>query len=144
QTLDDTWRLSTLVPRIHAKDTSPWSFPGDHGFVLLSVALYVSMFRARRTARWTWLVSIILILPRLIAGAHWTTDILIGSGAMALVTIGLLMATPVHDVFMRLLSGEYFEIREQPRLEALPYYKEDALESDVSAANENEPLRRAA
>jgi hypothetical protein len=92
--------------------------------------------RARRTAPWAWLLAAILVLPRLVGGAHWLTDILIGSGSMALVSISLLMATPVHDVFLKMLCGDFFEIREpNPHGEAA---------ARTPSTNESEPLRRAA
>ena len=93
--------LSSLVPEIEAKDASKWCFPGDHGFVLISLALYVSYLGARDTAKWTWLACFIFILPRLIAGAHWPSDVIVGSGTMALAAMAFLMGTPLHDSILR-------------------------------------------
>ena len=94
--LDGTWRLSSLVTWIECKDTSPWSFPGDHGFVLLISAVYVTYFGHMYLKISAWLIAIIGILPRLVGGAHWSTDILVGSATMALVVSAFVFATPAH------------------------------------------------
>ncbi len=96
-TLTDTWRLSELVPDIACKDASPWSFPGDHGIVLISLALYVSYWASREAIQTVWWLALMFSVPRVIAGAHWPTDILVGSGCVALVGTAVLMATPLHD-----------------------------------------------
>ena len=101
--LDDTIRLSSLVDWVESKDTSRWSFPGDHGFVLLMCALYVSYLGNRRLFVAVWLVAILGALPRLISGAHWSTDIIVGSGTMALLTTAFLLATPLHDYLVSLI-----------------------------------------
>ncbi len=97
QTLDNCYRLSTLVPQVNAKDESGWCFPGDHGIVLFSVALYISYISNSEVARWGWLLAVLLGLPRVLAGAHWFTDLAVGSLSVALVATALLMATPLHD-----------------------------------------------
>lgn len=95
--LGECLMISQLVPEVLAKDSSKWSFPGDHGFVLLSIALYIGYIGARDTSQWAWLAAVLLALPRMIAGAHWPTDIMIGSTCMALTVMAILMATPLHD-----------------------------------------------
>ncbi len=94
--LDETWRLNSLLTWIECKDTSPWCFPGNHGFVLLMIAIYATYFGNRRLKISAWLIAIIGILPRLVSGAHWATDIIVGSGTMALVASAFVFATPVH------------------------------------------------
>jgi membrane-associated phospholipid phosphatase len=91
------WRLSEWVPWIDAKDESVWSFPGDHGFVLWSVALYLLYRGPLRAALAACGLAICGVLPRVVSGAHWFTDIFVGSVSLALVTTGLLLATPLHD-----------------------------------------------
>ncbi len=95
--LEDTWRLSQLTPNIPCKDKSPWSFPGDHGVVVFSIAIYMSFWASRKATVSIWFLAILLLLPRVVAGAHWMTDIWIGSLAIALTSQSLLMATGLHD-----------------------------------------------
>lgn len=98
--LGDANRLNSMVGWVECKDISTHSFPGNHGFILLMVALYVTYFGRKRTAAVAWLISCLCILPRMISGAHWFTDIAVGSASMALVTSGLLFATPIHDYLL--------------------------------------------
>lgn len=102
--LEGGYRLSELIASPQAKDASPWSFPGDHGFILISIVLYIRYLGARETSNWAGLTAFVLLLPRLIAGAHWMTDIVIGSACMAIGAMGLLMATPLHDA---VIAGVY-------------------------------------
>ena len=44
------------------------------------------------------------MLPRLFSGAHWATDIIIGSGTMALLSMSLLFATPLYAIATRALD----------------------------------------
>ena len=94
---DDALRLSALVPEIEAKDESRWSFPGDHGFVVLTLLLYLGYRGPDRAVHLATLLALVFTVPRLVSGAHWFSDIAVGSAVMALVTTGILMATPLHD-----------------------------------------------
>jgi membrane-associated phospholipid phosphatase len=113
--LTGTYRLSELVDWIECKDTSPWSFPGDHGFVLLMCAFYVTYLGHRPAAVAAWLVAILGVMPRLIGGAHWPTDIIVGSGTMALLLSAMLFATPLHELLISFVprglnKGRLFDV----------------------------------
>ncbi len=103
--LDNAWRLSELVPEIRSKDASQWSFPGDHGFVLISITLYLSYIGSQKSTKRAAVAAAIFMLPRLIAVHHWLTDILIGSALMALILTSLLLATPIHDGLVGRISA---------------------------------------
>lgn len=95
-TLTPSFRLSELVTWIDAKDYHKDCFPGDHGYVVMSCIVFFFLQAGRRWG----LVSLFLLfpfmVPRLVSGAHWATDIIIGSGVMALVSLPLLFATPIY------------------------------------------------
>ncbi|MBE8190479.1 MAG: phosphatase PAP2 family protein [Candidatus Thioglobus sp.] len=77
------------------KDSSSESFPGDHATVLLTWLGYCLFFRRNR---WSWAAAFLVIffsLPRLIAGAHWLSDVLVGGLAIALVALAFGLFTPV-------------------------------------------------
>ncbi len=93
--MDDVVRLSQVVPA--AKDFSPKSFPGDHGYVLICLAGFFALASAPRYALVAFSIAVFFSLPRLIGGAHWLTDIVVGSGVKALLTTGWLLATPLWD-----------------------------------------------
>lgn len=97
-TVDGAIQLSTLFPdwenKWHMKDRSNQSFPGDHGAVLLLWALFLWPF-ARGLRR--FLVTALLclfMLPRLVAGAHWASDIFVGGLFLGLITIGWGLYSP--------------------------------------------------
>lgn len=92
--LEPCHRLSQLVPDVHAKDASPWSFPGDHGLVLFSIAIFMTS-QTKAWSRWlAWGTAIMFSLPRLLSGAHWGTDLAVGSMSLALIAIGWLLGSP--------------------------------------------------
>ena len=93
--MSDVVRLSHDVPA--AKDFSPKSFPGDHGYVLVCIAVFFALAASRRVALVAAAIAVLFTLPRLIAGAHWMTDIVIGSVGKTLLTTGWLLATPLWD-----------------------------------------------
>lgn len=87
--LPGSQRLSELTPWIRTKDASRGSFPGDHGLILFTLTLY-GWRVLEPWARWcTAAAAVMLTLPRLMSGAHWLSDILCGSIAAALLTVGL-------------------------------------------------------
>jgi len=97
-TVDGAVRLTVLFPDWvadwHMKDSSGRSFPGDHASVLLLWAIFLS-FNARGWRRWmVWGLAVLLMLPRLVSGAHWLSDIMVGGVFVALVTTGWGLYTP--------------------------------------------------
>lgn len=98
------FRLSELVPGINAKDSSGQSFPGDHATVLILWSGYFFLFTNVKRGLLVLLAAMFFVLPRLVAGAHWLTDILIGSGAVALIGLAWLSATPLRLCAMRWFS----------------------------------------
>jgi membrane-associated phospholipid phosphatase len=94
----DVLRLSQLLPEWPAKDSSPWCFPGDHGYALLCVALFMSYFASRRLAVAAWCLAVAGALPRLVSGAHWFSDIAVGSLALAMLSTSLLLIPAVRDL----------------------------------------------
>lgn len=68
------------------KDASGSSFPGDHGAVLLVGVVYITYFSTLRWGALAITVAILFALPRLFAGAHWATDIIVGSTFTTLVS----------------------------------------------------------
>ena len=96
-------RLHELVPFLPAKDQSHNSFPGDHASLTLVwwgiVLLYTHKNHWRFTAS---AAMIVILLPRLIAGAHWLTDDVIGGLFVALLAIAWTCFSPLSKVILRL------------------------------------------
>ena len=93
--LDSIIRLSEIYPNLNLKDASAESFPGDHAAVLITWLGY-SLFFVRN--RWSWaalLVVVVFSLPRLISGAHWLSDVLVGGVGIALIALAFGLYTPL-------------------------------------------------
>lgn len=115
--LTPSYRLSELVTWVYAKDYHNDCFPGDHGYVVITCIVFFFIKAGRRWGS----VSLILlpfILPRLVSGAHWATDILIGSVTMALVSLPLLLATPLYR-WITSLTGKALKLLFRPLLSAI-------------------------
>lgn len=86
-------RSVNLLPWLHIRDSSLHSFPSDHAFVLLFATLFFFSFGRR----WEGVASLFCLglygAGRLITGAHWVTDMAVGSVALALFLFALGVAT---------------------------------------------------
>lgn len=91
-------RLGELFPAWdavwHIKDSSVRSFPGDHASVLLLWVLFLWPSASGRQRLLTVGLSLLFMMPRLIAGAHWSSDILIGGTTVSLLAFGWGFCTP--------------------------------------------------
>ena len=88
-------KISELMNDPTIKDASTRSIPGDHALVLIFIATYVTAFYPRRLQIITWILAILIVIPRLIVGAHWPSDVLLGA-VIAIFYGQLLISTPIH------------------------------------------------
>ncbi len=93
---EPSYRLTELVPGLDTKDASKESFPGDHASVLISWAMYLLYRRVCIGSVLACLVAILLILPRLVGGAHALSDVLVGGVFIAFLAMSLGFCTPYH------------------------------------------------
>ncbi len=89
-------RLSQEVPWMIVKDETIACFPGDHATTLLLFTVLYSFYAGRKFGAYAALYAVFRILPRLIVGAHWASDIIVGSGCLVLFFLGLVLCTPAH------------------------------------------------
>lgn len=87
-------RLSDEIPWLHIKDDATSSFPGDHATTLLFFAAGYTFYTGRKLGLYAYLYAFFRIIPRLIAGAHWLTDITIGSAPIVLFFLSWAFCTP--------------------------------------------------
>jgi membrane-associated phospholipid phosphatase len=90
----DAVRLSELVTWIKVKDRGSTTFPGDHALVIFSTVGFFWICAGRYLGVIATTLLIPFTLPRLIGGAHWISDILVGALSMALLLLSLSYATP--------------------------------------------------
>ncbi|MGR3973346.1 MAG: phosphatase PAP2 family protein [Candidatus Rhabdochlamydia sp.] len=94
-TLAPCIRISELISWELLKDSTWVSFPGDHATLLLLFAILYSAFATFRLSCIAWAYALFRILPRLIVGAHWLSDIAVGSGSIALFATAIFLYTPL-------------------------------------------------
>ncbi len=100
--LEPVYRLSELVPQIKAKDAAQNSFPGDHGIVIMIWAGSVWFFASWRWGLAATLIGVLILLPRMVAGAHWLSDNLVGSSLLVLLMVAWILCTPLAWYLQRL------------------------------------------
>lgn len=107
--LDSVHRISDITG-IFTKDASKSSFPGDHGLMLIIFAAFVWRYAGFRYFAAAVLLTIIFSLPRIMAGAHWFSDVMAGSLSLTLITVPWILLTPLSDHCVNFL------VRHMPRL----------------------------
>ena len=80
-----------------AKDWSSTSFPGDHGMMLMIFSFFMLRYFGRKAFFWSALVVVVFSLPRIMAGAHWLTDVVVGAGSISCVVLSWMLLTPASD-----------------------------------------------
>lgn len=88
-------RLSELLPWLDTKDCSSKSFPGDHATTPILFAFSYAFYAGRRLGTFAFLYAAFLCLPRLMTGAHWLSDLIVGTGSIALISMGWLYFSPI-------------------------------------------------
>ena len=94
-TVDYCIRLKQEVSWLAIKDVSSKCFPADHGTLALLFSLTYALFVKKRFSIPAIIYSLYLCLPRLIVGAHWLSDIIVGSFSITLFAIGWTFYTPL-------------------------------------------------
>ncbi|MEM6049324.1 phosphatase PAP2 family protein [Erwinia sp. P7711] len=101
----------TKLTGIPAKDASADSFPGDHGMMLMIFACFMLRYFTRRAFMIAVAIVIVFASPRIMIGAHWFTDVVVGSLSVVLVGMSWCLLTPISDYLVnalyRHLPGKY-------------------------------------
>ncbi|MCP1105161.1 phosphatase PAP2 family protein [Serratia nevei] len=109
-TFDNINRVSELTG-IPTKDASGDSFPGDHGMMLIIFSCFMLRYFGRGAFAVALLITLVFSLPRVMIGAHWFTDIAVGSLSVVLVGASWVLMTPCSDWIVdrlnRLLPGKH-------------------------------------
>lgn len=115
RTVENCVLLSKELPHIHIKDASKRSFPGDHATTALLFALLFSNLPGTPPSRHLRLLAasyaLFLCLPRLVVGAHWPTDVAIGSGALATSVSSWFFFSPLGPTLINLLERSLLVVR---------------------------------
>jgi membrane-associated phospholipid phosphatase len=95
-TFDNINRVSELTG-IQTKDASRDSFPGDHGMMLMVFSCFMLRYVNVAAFAIALLITVVFSLPRVMIGAHWFTDIAVGSLSVVLVGASWFLMTPLTD-----------------------------------------------
>ena len=79
------------------KDASKDSFPGDHSAILLIIGFFIAYYARSWYAPTAVLIAVSFVLPRIVGGGHWFTDVFVGGGTMLLLCVGWGLFTPLQD-----------------------------------------------
>ncbi|MCW7761127.1 phosphatase PAP2 family protein [Photorhabdus luminescens] len=96
-------RISEMT-NLATKDASGDSFPGDHGLMLLIFSCFILRYISGSAFCIALLIMVIFVLPRIMAGAHWFTDIAVGSLSLVLIGTSWLLLTPLSDIMINWLD----------------------------------------
>ncbi|TKY82872.1 phosphatase PAP2 family protein [Pectobacterium polonicum] len=99
----DINRVSDLTG-IPTKDASSDSFPGDHGMMLMIFTAFMLRYFTRTAFAIGLTIMVVFSLPRIMIGAHWFTDIAVGSLSVVLVGLSWWLLTPASDAAVALLN----------------------------------------
>lgn len=100
----ESTRLSEKITWFFVKDYSRCSFPADHGTTACLFVGVIHTLMGARAGLFATLYSLFFIAPRLIVGAHWLSDILVGSASIAILTLALGYCTPLSHTFAKHFS----------------------------------------
>ncbi|MGV7961939.1 phosphatase PAP2 family protein [Photorhabdus tasmaniensis] len=102
-TFDNINRISEMT-NLMTKDSSGDSFPGDHGLMLLIFSCFILRYISVKAFSIALLIVVMFALPRIMAGAHWFTDIAVGSLSVVLIGTSWLLLTPLSDIMINWLD----------------------------------------
>lgn len=113
--MDDFTNLSEKITWLKVKFKSPKSFPGDHATTaLIFMATFTYLARKHKLILFSAIsYGIFLCLPRLIAGAHWLSDILVGSGSIVAIFFGWAFYTPLAEKCIQKLEKSLLYLRKK-------------------------------
>lgn len=109
----DAHRVSDLVS-IPTKDASTDSFPGDHGLMLMIFCGFMLRYFGLRAFAISLIIFVVFSLPRIMIGAHWFTDIFVGSLSVILVGLPWVLMTPLSDKIIICLN-DYLPVKNKSR-----------------------------
>jgi len=99
----DINRVSELL-HISTKDASKDSFPGDHGMMLLIFSAFMLRYFGKKAFGIALIIVVVFVFPRVMIGAHWLTDIVIGSLSAVLIGLPWCLMTPLSDRLIALFD----------------------------------------
>ena len=95
----------SVFPLPNNKTFSYNSFPADHALSLFMAAFFAWSHFRRPIAVGCTIFYTFLVLPRLMSGAHWFSDVLFSGIGFAAIAWSLVMMTPLYSLLHRKIVG---------------------------------------
>jgi membrane-associated phospholipid phosphatase len=76
----------------------------DHAAVLFTWLGYCLFFVRNKWTPWILFVVVLFVMPRLMAGAHWMSDIMVGGISTALTALAFGLYTPLLNTPQKILN----------------------------------------
>ncbi|QIQ22443.1 phosphatase PAP2 family protein [Zophobihabitans entericus] len=115
---DHVNRVSQLT-NFGTKDASGDSFPGDHGMMLMIFAAFMARYFGLKAFLYSAGIVVIFSLPRIMAGAHWFTDVYVGSLSMVSIVLSWFLLTPASDWVIGKLTKLFSALLDRFKIESL-------------------------
>lgn len=103
--------LSEVAPWVKIKDSSYFCFPADHACIVFQWCAFLWYFTGWKRGLFAYFFSFVFILPRLISGAHWLSDLLVGSTSIVIVALAFALYSPLFNWIM---TGLYRLVKYHP------------------------------
>ncbi len=98
--------LSEAIPWLKVKDVAESTFPANHAAIVLQWFAFVCVFCPWKYRVMAVPLVVFFIIPRLIGGAHWLSDALVGSGAIVLCIIAWARYSPIWTLWTYLTTRD--------------------------------------
>lgn len=121
---EDLVNLDDMYPDREVKVYARTSLPSNHGNVFF-VLFLICLYRWRWKALWLGVLAVILSTPRMLTGAHWITDTLLGSLLLSWMMTAIFAATPIFDYYLQFeeKAGQKIPAYMSPLIKRLPFIK---------------------
>jgi membrane-associated phospholipid phosphatase len=109
--LTEITKLANLVSWIKVKGGSKASFPSDHATTaLLFICNFLYLSRNKFFRFCVCFYGAFLCCPRMVAGAHWLTDIICGSSSVVLIVFSWAFCTPFASFCIKNIYALFVKI----------------------------------
>ena len=95
----DSAKITQLVS-FSTKDSSSDSFPGDHGISLIILAGFAFFYLSKSYGILVSVLAVVFTFPRVMVGAHWVSDELVGAVSLGFIMLSLVFYTPLHSILL--------------------------------------------
>jgi len=108
--LPDLFNLAEAINWIKVKIHSSNSYPSDHGSTIFMFILSTYYLMGRKIGALAVVASIPFALPRLLVGAHWASDLFLGSLPLALFNVAWFFYTPTYKTLLHKILRSIYVI----------------------------------